>query len=62
MGFFRDFGRAWRENTSLGNAQARNRIDDYNKKSHKRPKSLMDGMGTPYGRFDQVRYDDDEED
>jgi hypothetical protein len=61
MGFFRDVARAFREDSSLGNARARNRIDDYNKKPHKRPRSLMDGMGTPYGRFDQVRYDDDDE-
>jgi len=55
MGFFRDFGRAWHENTSLSEAHARNRLDDFRKEGRPSPRSLMGGMGTPYGRFDVYR-------
>lgn len=63
MGFFRDASRAWRENTSLSNARAGNQIDDFRKtrRSRKRPSTLLDGMGTPFGRFDRA-YDEDDDD
>jgi hypothetical protein len=61
MGFFRDFRRAWSEDTSLSNARAKNRIADFRKEGRKRPRSLMEGMGTPYGRFDLCYGEDDDD-